>query len=107
MTMPRLSRPHAEAQREYVARQKAKDPEAWKAKRAIARQKYRAKYPDKNNAHIKVNNEVRAGRLQRPTLCERCGKKPLYMEASHSDYARPLDVEWLCEDCHTSKDWFE
>lgn len=33
-----------------------------------------------------------------PQPCERCRKKKTL--AHHEDYARPLDVMWLCRKCH-------
>jgi hypothetical protein len=42
---------------------------------------------------------VKAGRIEVPDDCSRCGDatKP---EAHHPNYARPLEVEWLCVPCH-------
>lgn len=41
---------------------------------------------------------------QRGTLtaqrCQRCGGPAAQMH--HSDYTRPLDVKWLCPDCHAA-----
>lgn len=50
-------------------------------------------------ARILVARAIRAGVLERPTECSRCGHecKP---EGHHIDYSRPLDVEWLCQPCH-------
>jgi hypothetical protein len=42
---------------------------------------------------------VRDGRLERPAACQRCGR-PGKVEAHHLDYARPLEVQWLCPKCH-------
>jgi hypothetical protein len=44
---------------------------------------------------------LRDGRLTRPDACEQCGieGKP---QAHHHDYSKPLEVEWLCERCHTN-----
>lgn len=38
----------------------------------------------------------------RPQTCPRCNKRGM-VEAHHKDYARPLEVTWLCRDCH----WIE
>ena len=46
---------------------------------------------------------VNRGDLVRPNVCEWCGDK-VFTEASHTDYGRPLDVEWLCMECHKYKD---
>ena len=65
--------------------------------------RYRLRNPEKVNARETVKKALRAGVLHRPGRCGHCGIecKP---EASHSDYSRPLDVEWLCRPCHEEKD---
>ena len=60
---------------------------------------YRAKYPNKYKAHNLVNNNVRAGNLV-PMPCEICGSSAV---AHHDDYAKPLNVRWLCQAHH--KQW--
>jgi len=50
----------------------------------------------KSDAHIKVRNAIRSGKL-RPQPCIVCGEKA---EAHHSDYSKPLDVDWLCRKHH-------
>lgn len=62
---------------------------------------FRAKYPEKALAHDVVAWALRTGRLQRPTLCQRCTQgsiEPLH--AHHEDYTRPLMVQFLCRPCH-------
>lgn len=63
----------------------------------------KAKYPERQAARSTVKNALRSGALVRPDSCARCGVlcKP---EASHDDYSRPLDIEWLCKTCHGAKD---
>src|SRR5882724_9249490 len=56
-----------------------------------------------NKAHMAVRYAIRCGRLIRPEACARCGKK-CQPEASHDDYSKPLEVEWLCRRCHADKD---
>lgn len=49
-----------------------------------------------------VSGEVRNGRLPRlyttPTPCVDCGRRALVYE--HRDYARPLDVDPVCDPCN-------
>lgn len=55
---------------------------------------YKAKYPAKHKAHMAVERAVRKGVLvQQP--CEICGS--INSVAHHDDYAKPLDVRWLCQ----------
>lgn len=93
----------AEAQARYVARKKAEDPEAWRAYLNEKRKRWRHANPLRGRAHTKVWKAVKQGVLIRPNACERCGKacKP---EATHDDYSKPLEVEWLCRRCHILKD---
>ena len=49
-------------------------------------------------AHSYVTGALAAGRLV-PRPCERCGAEPV--KAHHDDYARPRDVRWLCQRCHS------
>ena len=51
----------------------------------------------------KLRWAVRRGKILRPNHCERCSK-PCKPDAHHHDYAKPLDVEWLCRQCHMAED---
>jgi hypothetical protein len=69
------------------------------------------RHPEKRRARNAVTRAVTAGRLTRPSECERCGSpgKPYRdgrasIQAHHHDYGKPLDVEWLCPDCHKIAD---
>jgi hypothetical protein len=86
------------ALRRSVARSRRLDP----AKRQ-ADLKSRERWADRNfvkrRAHFIVARAIRSGRLQRPPGCSRCGGN-CTPHAHHEDYYRPLEVEWLCGDCH-------
>jgi len=62
--------------------------------------RYRYNNPEKYRAHIAVGNAVRSGRLKKPDGCEQCGGPPP-VHGHHDDYAKPLDVRWLCVACHS------
>jgi len=61
---------------------------------------YKKNYPIKCGAHCIVNNAVRDGRLTKQSSCAECGASNRVIHAHHDDYARPLDVRWLCVPCH-------
>lgn len=42
---------------------------------------------------------VENGELLKPEVCQRCGDNHR-VEGHHDDYAKPLDVLWLCTACH-------
>lgn len=56
-------------------------------------------HPLANRARNVLAHAIRTGRVDRPAQCERCARacKP---EGHHADYAKPLDVQWLCRSCH-------
>jgi ribosomal protein S27AE len=54
----------------------------------------------KSYARKRTRLAVQAGKLERPEECSKCGGADV--QAHHRDYAKPLEVEWLCGDCHRS-----
>lgn len=58
---------------------------------------HRARHPLKYKARNAVSNALRDGRLVRQP-CEVCVRKDA--QAHHHDYAKPLDVRWLCFEHH-------
>lgn len=94
---PRRLPPEVKAQRRlaraaYEREWKRNNPEKHRAQM----RRYRARYPEKNRAHNMVHMAQRAGRVVRQG-CEICGSPA---EAHHENYARPLDVKWLCRRHH-------
>ena len=53
----------------------------------------------KQKARLFLNLNVRMGRIKKPTKCQVCNKKSK-VEGHHKDYKKPLDVIWLCRNCH-------
>ena len=58
------------------------------------REKYKTQYV----AQTMIGNAIRDGRLFRE-CCGECGVK--FAHAHHDDYAKPLNVRWLCAACHS------
>ena len=56
---------------------------------------------DKHRSRQILWSAVKRGEVIRPSRCERCKKKVERIEAHHEDYAKPLDVAWLCPPCHS------
>ena len=61
--------------------------------------RYQKAKPYMRAAHIAVSEAVRKGILVRPLLCSRCSRTAS-VHGHHHDYDKPLDVTWLCPDCH-------
>lgn len=59
-----------------------------------------AAHPERYVARAKLNHEIRVGRLKRGQ-CAVCGSPRA--EAHHSDYAKPLNVNWLCRLHHVQQ----
>ncbi|MFH1350406.1 MAG: DNA cytosine methyltransferase [Pseudomonadota bacterium] len=55
--------------------------------------------------HDLIERAVEKGLLIRPDHCEKCGKGSVTIESHHSDYNKPLDVNWFCKPCHF--EWHE
>jgi hypothetical protein len=80
-----------------AARKAYSKTEAGKEAHKRATKKWIEKNPIKRAAHILVGNAIRDGKLLKST-CEICGSKDVH--AHHDDYARPLEVRWLCDEHH-------
>lgn len=67
-----------------------------------ATSRYERKNRAKVNARRRVSRAVQKGIILRPFHCTSCGRvcKP---EGHHSDYLRPLYVEWVCSGCHAQR----
>jgi hypothetical protein len=81
-----------------VARRVAYDKEKPPAK-ARAMKAWLERYPERKRAQGALQDAVRRGKIERPKLCPKCGKKGR-IEGHHKDYSKPLEVDWLCHPCH-------
>lgn len=50
-----------------------------------------------------VRAAIKKGLIVKPSQCERCEAEG-FVESSHHDYTKPLEVEWLCRRCHRRDD---
>jgi len=52
-----------------------------------------------------VYDALRYGLLVKPQTCSECGefRESRYIHAHHTDYMKPLEVEWLCPKCHMKR----
>lgn len=52
----------------------------------------------RSNARSYANQYLRRGRITKKP-CEKCGST-YKLQMHHDDYDKPLDIKWLCKDCH-------
>jgi hypothetical protein len=52
----------------------------------------------KQAARSTANNSLKTGKIEKIHDCIICGKHGTQMH--HPDYSQPLDVVWLCKECH-------
>lgn len=76
-----------------------------KGRRGAYRQTHATRYerdPVKEAVRQELHKALRKGDLVRPETCQDCGGTgPIH--GHHPDYAKPLDVEWLCSACHGAR----
>jgi hypothetical protein len=49
-----------------------------------------------------LSKKLKKGEIFKPDKCIKCGSM-CRLEAHHHDYTKPLDVLWLCKDCHSKE----
>lgn len=57
-------------------------------------------YEEKEIARAEFNKAKRNGIMVVPKTCEDCEDSSCKITAHHEDYSKPLDVKWVCWDCH-------
>jgi hypothetical protein len=70
-----------------------------RAKRKEYRQRTKERFSETHPAHKMVMYAIKLGLLMRPENCELC-KKECRPEGHHNDYSKPLEVIWVCRQCH-------
>lgn len=50
-------------------------------------------------ANYLLTNAVRDGRIDKPKTCSKCNASGK-IHGHHYDYTKPLEVVWVCKDCH-------
>jgi len=86
--------------REHMRCARARDPEKFRERECIASRKARQNWNERMEARRQLNYAVQRGEIQRPDKCSRCGSTKGIMNGHHGDYSKPLETEWLCDECH-------
>lgn len=72
---------------------------------------YRGGKTASDRVHDITESAIRSGIIKKSLTCEKCKESPVYkdgrsgVQAHHSDYNKPLDIMWLCKNCH--HEWHE
>lgn len=64
--------------------------------------KWNKENPEKKKAHEILLKVVMDGKITKPLLCEECGREAR-LSGHHTDYAKPLEVIFLCSSCHKKR----
>jgi len=89
------------SRRNSARRVRATNPEPIRARERSA--SARRVRDGKVAARTALNNAVRSGKVVRPALCSRCHAEGK-VTGHHHDYSKPLDVIWLCYQCHADEE---
>lgn len=65
----------------------------------VVKHAWRKRNRVKSRAHCAAVRAVRNGKIERKTICEKCGVEGK-LHKHHPDYSQPLKVEWICPKCH-------
>lgn len=95
----RSSSEHRIAERYKRARKIRESPELRESK-ARSQSIWGHNNREKRRAHLAVRRAINKGTLTRQP-CERCGN--IKSEGHHEDYSKPLEVVWLCRQCHGNR----
>lgn len=87
--------------REYMRRARVKNHDKFK-KRDRERSRKQPKTLEIKCRSL-LNKAVKSGALTRPKKCSLCNRDELKIHAHHENYYKPLDVIWLCTECHADK----
>lgn len=55
---------------------------------------------EKRAAHRALHRAILAGKIIKSNRCSLCGKTECNIEGHHYDYSKPLNVVWVCTECH-------
>jgi hypothetical protein len=71
--------------------------------RTAQSRRYRERHLVEVKAQSKLRRNITNGNIIKPTKCEQCDREvfdSIILHAHHDDYSKPLEVRWLCCDCH-------
>jgi hypothetical protein len=75
--------------------------DAGRASHNAAHKRWMDRNAEKRACHVILGNAVRGGRIVKPDSCSMCGAGGR-IHGHHEDYTKPLDVVWVCPNCHAA-----
>jgi len=82
----------------YAEKLKTEYPQKYKEMEKKRSDNYIQQHPDRRQAHMMVYAKIRNKNIVKKP-CEVCGTTRK-IEAHHDDYAKPLEIRWLCKKHH-------
>lgn len=79
---------------------KMEDPKKREAHMKRVREYESRQDPAKARARQRVRQAILNGKMVRPDFCSVCGEREK-VQGHHADYSKPLEVQWLCQKCHS------
>ncbi len=70
----------------------------------FSKQKWKDEHPKARRAHVILNKAVKNGILFRPNNCPQCNRSNHTIHGHHEDYSKPLEVQWMCPQCHKEEE---
>lgn len=86
--------------RKVAANKRYRSTEKGKSANNAHAVRYHRRHPEKLRAVQLVHEAVQRGDLTK-NPCERCGATD-QVQGHHDDYSKPLEVRWLCQQCHNA-----
>lgn len=77
--------------------------EQGKSVRLKTQRNYRLNHPEKYAAQKRVGNYIRDGKINKSQTCQDCTVTTSDIHAHHEDYRKPLEIVWLCPQCHAKR----
>jgi hypothetical protein len=93
----RLKAPHrVEARKEYAK------TENYKTSHSVGVKKYRINNRKISRCHALAQKAVNAGKIEKKSSCEVCGDTKKRLHKHHCDYNKPLEIIFMCPQCHVN-----
>lgn len=93
------NRPNAKERAKKQREERKNNPISFK-RYMECQNKWNAKNKYKKTAHSKLRSAILSGKVIKKNYCTICGKTECSIEGHHYDYSKPLDVIWVCTECH-------